>query len=268
MSTKRTVPGWDGYVLKDSQGRDVFYIRKQINGTRYKISTRCRTLKSALKQLERFEAAPGKYSPEGEPRRKAVLLTEKLVEEYLTYCRDVKGNSAHWISKKKNYLAWWSEKVGGLDLRRLSLSDHIKPALKVTPGASHKIAMLKDLYAWLRKEKHLVSLAEDPTFDMLPVPQAKPAQWKKSKFIPKEDFEKARGYMIAGVHRDAITAACLAAGVKPFGPGRMRHTVAQEAIESGADMAAVANFLNHRSPQTMKRFYATLAVAKKVPSRR
>ncbi len=34
----------------------------------------------------------------------------------------------------------------------------------------------------------------------------------------------------------------------------------------GADRAAVANFLNHKSPRTTKRFYATMATPAKVPT--
>ena len=49
-------------------------------------------------------------------------------------------------------------------------------------------------------------------------------------------------------------------------PGSFRHTVATEAIERGATPEAVSAFLGHKSPQTTKRFYATLSVAPKVPT--
>jgi hypothetical protein len=39
-------------------------------------------------------------------------------------------------------------------------------------------------------------------------------------------------------------------------------------MSSGATMAAVASYLNHRSPQTTRRFYATLATLGKVPTLR
>jgi len=52
----------------------------------------------------------------------------------------------------------------------------------------------------------------------------------------------------------------------PVTPGSFRHTVGHEAWERGATPEAVSAFLGHRSPQTTRRFYATLAVAPKVPT--
>ena len=48
--------------------------------------------------------------------------------------------------------------------------------------------------------------------------------------------------------------------------GSFRHTVATEAIERGATPEQVSAFLGHKSPQTTKKFYATLAVAPKIPT--
>lgn len=47
-------------------------------------------------------------------------------------------------------------------------------------------------------------------------------------------------------------------------PGRARHSVATAAVNAGESVAAVAEFLGHRSSATTRRFYSTLAVAKKV----
>ncbi|HYO57443.1 tyrosine-type recombinase/integrase [Archangium sp.] len=66
----------------------------------------------------------------------------------------------------------------------------------------------------------------------------------------------------------AIKGACEAAGIPPFTPGRFRHSVATWAIEKGADPASVVAFLNHKSPSTTRRFYATHAVPTKVPTLR
>ena len=64
----------------------------------------------------------------------------------------------------------------------------------------------------------------------------------------------------------AIKAAGTAAGISPFTPGWFRHSVATWAIERGADPASVAAFLNHKSPSTTRRFYATHAVPAKLPT--
>lgn len=75
------------------------------------------------------------------------------------------------------------------------------------------------------------------------------------------------GLAVSRFH-SALLRACDAAGVPRFGPGQLRHSVATWAVESGADPAAVAAFLGHRSATTTKRFYATLAVPPKVPTLR
>lgn len=49
-------------------------------------------------------------------------------------------------------------------------------------------------------------------------------------------------------------------------PGSFRHSVATWAVESGAAPQAVAAFLNHKSPRTTQRFYATHAAPQKVPT--
>src|SRR5205814_9765688 len=69
------------------------------------------------------------------------------------------------------------------------------------------------------------------------------------------------GFSIAWYHR-AVLAACKAAGIPSFGPGRMRHSVATWAVNAGADLATVSTFLGHRSSRTTKRFYATHATPK------
>jgi integrase len=58
----------------------------------------------------------------------------------------------------------------------------------------------------------------------------------------------------------AVRKACKKAGIPRFGPGQYRHTVATRMLNAGADPAAVEAFLGHKSPQTTRRFYATLAV--------
>ncbi|WP_162159651.1 tyrosine-type recombinase/integrase [Cystobacter fuscus] len=64
----------------------------------------------------------------------------------------------------------------------------------------------------------------------------------------------------------AIKGACTVAGIPPFTQGRFRHSVATWAIEKRADPASVAAFLNHKSPVTTRRFYATRAVPAKIPT--
>jgi integrase len=332
---------WEsGFVRTDAKGRKVYVIRRMINGRSYKVSTPARSLRAAMEQLKRFEADPKGYNPAGAPHEAPIYLDAPLAEEFLVWNRDLRKNSREWLEKQQRYLAWWANHLKGLDLRKIRLVDHIKPALKGAGNGPHRIAVLKSVYSWLRKEKHLLTMNEDPTFQTLVMPQARPEQWKRVKVIPREHYLLAREHLaphwrdgmdvqagtgwhatelirfakegsvepyrgdaegVSGVlvcpqtksgeplrtavsaevleagkrlleqgtfgrekYGMAVISACKAAGIAPFTPGRFRHSVATWAIAKGADPASVAAFLNHKSPSTTRRFYATHAVPAKI----
>ncbi len=181
--TQKKVKGWPGVVHMQADGRELFIITKQINGRRYSVSTRAHTLPAALKQLERFEADPEGYRPEGVVERKGPTLTSKLSLEYVRWMEEVRENTPKHCKEMGNRLADWIEDLRGKDLRKVNLRDDIKPALDRRVGSRpHRIIALKGFYAWMRKEKHLLTSAEDPTLD-LPVPQAQPEKNKRRKVV-------------------------------------------------------------------------------------
>lgn len=185
-------PWLGGFVREDS---GVFIIRRSVNGKRYDVSTRCMTERAALKQLERFEVDPANYSPGGDGKE-PVFLDVDLAQQFLTFCRDEKKNSPLWLGKQRRYVAWWSDKLKGISLARASLTGDIEPALEGVGARAHRIATIKAVYSWLRKTKHLLTPAEDPTFATLTVPQSDPnARMMADKAIPKEDYEKARKHL-------------------------------------------------------------------------
>ncbi|ATB32665.1 hypothetical protein MEBOL_006154 [Melittangium boletus DSM 14713] len=333
---------WDGgFIRKDERGRDVYVIRRQLHGKRYVVSTRAHSLRAALQHLARFEADPEGYRPSGEPHEAPIYLDEALALEFLTWSRDVQKNTPKWVGEQRLYLGWWGDRLARVDLRRASLRDHILPALQGATARGPRIAVLKRLYSYLRKVKHVLSSEEDPTQELM-VPQARPEQWTRVKAIPREDFLRVRDHLtgswrdgmdvlagtgwhvtelvrfvragviellpeslegVAGVlicprtkggellrtpvssavmeaaerlrergtfsaqkFAMAIKAACRAAGVEEFGPGQFRHSVATWAVNKGASLAAVADFLNHKSPRTTAKFYAVHATPTKVPT--
>lgn len=65
----------------------------------------------------------------------------------------------------------------------------------------------------------------------------------------------------------AIREAARSAKVKVT-PGAFRHAIATWAINAGTAPKDVSAFLNHKSERTTRRFYATFAVAAKVPTLR
>ncbi|MDC0714187.1 hypothetical protein POL68_37330 [Stigmatella sp. ncwal1] len=137
-----------------------------------------------MEQLKRFEADPDGYSPTGAPQEQPLYLDVALASEFLTHSRDVDKNSVRWVKKQQGYLAWWADQFKGRNLRKLILLDDILPALEGQKARGHRIAIIKRVYSYLRKVKHVLTVAEDPTFGRLSVPQAKPEQWKRVKAIP------------------------------------------------------------------------------------
>lgn len=186
-----TSRSWEGgFIRADSKGRDVYVIRRMIDGRRYDVSTRCHTLRGAMEQLKRFEADPAGYRPSGESGRAPIYLDATLVAEFLDWSLNVAKNTPTWVRAQRNYLAWWSDRIGGKNLRTLDLGTDILPKLAREKARQPKIAVLKRLYSWLRTDRHILDVTEDPTFGRLKVPQSQPEQWRRVKAISREDVQK------------------------------------------------------------------------------
>ncbi len=198
------VKGWKaGRAWRDPSGAETFHIRKQIGGRVFEVSTGCTSLGSALKQLERFEADPEHYQPAGDPGAAPLYLDAPTVKDFLRWSLRGKGNTSTWVAKQRGALAWWTERLQGVNLRRASLRDHVVPALERATDRGTRIRVLKAFYGWLRKERHAISANEDPTFGALVAPPSKPAQRVKSKVIPKEHYLLVRDSLTAP-WRDAL----------------------------------------------------------------
>jgi hypothetical protein len=90
--------------------------------------------------------------------------------------------------------------------------------------------------------------------------------------VSRATLETAKRVRAAGPFSIAVFYAELRKAAEECGakvlPGRFRHTTARHAVEAGATIEAVGNYLGHKSPATTKKFYATLGVPVKVPTRR
>jgi integrase len=184
----RWEPWEGGRVWIDVDGRRTYYIRKRIggkDGKRYEVRTPATVASVAFEHLKRFLADPEGYNPAGATPREGLYLDDDLVKEHLAYS-EAAGNSVGWRRKQKNILAWWGERLEGIDLRKVSLHDHVLPPLKRATTRHHRIAILKGLFTWLRTEVHRVTTAEDPVFGQLKVPQARAAQLTRSKLVPRD----------------------------------------------------------------------------------
>jgi integrase len=184
-------------------GTVTYYIRRTVNGRAYDVSTRATTRAAAEAQLRRFEADPSAYQPGGDTPD-PIYLDAALAEAFLRWSLETKGNSPKYVNDQRHTLAWWAEKLAGVDLRRCSLRDRILPALNGQPGRQPKIATLKVLYSWLRAEVHRITTVEDPTFGQLKVPQSKPEQARRPKALPREHVQLVIEHLASERWRDLL----------------------------------------------------------------
>ncbi len=175
-----------GYVHLAEDKTKTFIIEKRIAGERFHVSTRCGSLTAAMKQLERFQADPLGYSPAGVTAGPVLSLTSELALEFHAWSTEVRGNTRKHANEMGNRLKEWMIDLRGLDLRGVTLRDHIKPALERRPTCrQHRIIALKSFFGWLRKERGLLTSAQDPTLDLM-VPGAVPEKHKRRKALSRE----------------------------------------------------------------------------------
>jgi integrase len=182
---------WEGgYISLGAGGRRTFIIERSVNGMRFHVSTRCHIESAAYQHLKRFETDPTAYDPRGAQSGDTLALTEALVLEFVRWQLREKGNTRKHVAEMAHRLADWVEDLGGRDLRRVTLGEHIIPALDRRQRCrQHRVIALKSLYGWLRTEKYRLKAADDPTYGTLKVPQAVPAKHTKKKAV---DFDRVR----------------------------------------------------------------------------
>lgn len=158
-----------GFVRRSASNKPIYVIEKRIHGALFKISTRRHTEDGAMRELRRFEADPGNYDATG--AIDVLKMTPELVLEYVDWSITPKpagrGNSRDWAMSSGRLLRDWLRALGGVDLRRVKATEHIKPALRTwTTSVPARVVALKAFYSWLRKEKGIVKHHEDPTPDV------------------------------------------------------------------------------------------------------
>lgn len=186
-----------------ADGRELYVIARTIKGERFHLSTRTHNLTAAMKQLTRFETNPHTYSPAGDEVEEVLLLTNELILEHRKWSIEVRKNTRHHANSVAHRLGEWMADLGRRDLRKLTLRHDIKPALERWQTSRQlRIIAIKSFYAWLRKERHLLTNAQDPTLD-LPVPQVTPEKAKRRKAVEPARI-KAAWRQLKGAPRDML----------------------------------------------------------------
>ncbi len=185
---------WEGgYVRRDAKGRDVFVIERWVTGKKFHVSTRCHNHRAAIKQLERFEADPRAYRPDGADQ--PIPITPELVEEFMTHLTAQRSASTKYAREMARHLGDWAEDLGGKSLSVLQLAD-IRGPLEKRTNRQHRIIAIKGFCRWLRQDKGLLRTAQDITLE-IPVPQSMPEKYRRRKVVEIERlvaaFQKLEG---------------------------------------------------------------------------
>jgi len=198
-----------GYTYRDAHGRTVYVIHKQVDGTRYEVSTRAYNEREAIDQLNLFLKNPEEYVHPEEPEPpppppEALILDKKLQDTYLAYS-EKENNSREWRLEQQSHLIWWAERLYGIDLRACPLAK-IQSALDAqgTKSKYHRRTVIKGLYTWLRTVAHKITHAEDPTVGGAIQVSPPKEKDRPNKAISRENVEKARKKLKKQWWRDAL----------------------------------------------------------------
>jgi hypothetical protein len=149
---------WEGgEVLRLDNGTRSYVVSRTIRGRRFRFSTRARTVQEARAIYRRFIADPDAFqlvAPPVDPRNGPIPLDDQLVTAFLAHS-NAKGNTPAWIRRQRAHLRALQPGLEGEDLRTLELAR----LLPLVAGDAHRIAILKALYAWLRKTEHRLTAA-------------------------------------------------------------------------------------------------------------
>ena len=193
--TKKERPThWLGGTIRWGKRGPSFLIERWINGKHWHVSTKCRTERAALKELERFEQSPADYLRGRNQKSTGLVLTPTLIDEYLDWMTE-QQLSRPYIKEHERHLGEIMVAMGGRDLRRIGfvalreLIDGLGPVAKW-----NRTKCIKAFASWLRRHKGALPRNEDPTLDLLN-PVQTPEKSRRRKAMEPGVVEKAIALM-------------------------------------------------------------------------
>jgi integrase len=226
-----------GYISLGARDRKTFIIERRVNGQRFHVSTRCHDERAALRHLDRFESNPLAYRPEGDESSAPLRITSADLQRYITWSREVKGNTREHAREVNRYLTHWLEDLGAADWRALKLGQLHTALDKRKTARAYRIASLKAFFSWLREVDGRVTKEQDTTQDLASI-QAVPERQRREKAVPKAVVEKLIRE-IDGSARDFLIVKA-ATGFHTSEIGRIVRGEQGAAIEQLSEAAAQA----------------------------
>lgn len=181
---------WLGGPIRWGVKGPTFVIERWVNGRHFHVSTKCRTERAALKELEKFEQSPLDYRRTRNQQNTGLVLTPALIAEYLEWMNS-EELSAPYIREHKRHLGEVMVALEGRDFRRIgfvALREIIDSFGKVAKW--NRTKTVKAFASWLRRHKGALPRAEDPTLDLLNPVQA-PEKSRRRKAMDWELVDRA-----------------------------------------------------------------------------
>ena len=197
---------WLGGPIRWGKRGPSYVIERWIDGKHWHVSTKCRTERAAIKELEKFEADPKGYRHARGDKSKGLVVDDELVAEYLAWMKAERLSAGH-IAEHERYLGQFMVALSGRDLRRIGFVAlrELVHALGTT-ARWNRVKAVKAFASWLRRHKGLLPRAEDPTLDLLN-PIQSPEKNRRSKAMSVKTVEAAIALMTPEVADIAIVLA-------------------------------------------------------------
>lgn len=193
-SKKERPTKWLGGHITWGKRGPSYVIERWINGRHWHVSTKCRTERAALKELEKFELSPIDYRNSRGAKSTGLQITPALIDEYLDWMKATKL-SARYVQEHERYLGQIMVAMGGRDLRRIgfvALREIIDGLGMVAKW--NRTKTIKAFASWLRRHKGALPRAEDPTLDLINLVQV-PEKSRRRKAMEPFVVERAIGLM-------------------------------------------------------------------------
>jgi hypothetical protein len=192
-----------------------FVIERTVQGKgRIALTLDSQSEAEAMAELALFNRDPAGYATKAQAadvaQTAAVELNDATVERFLKHLRK-KDRSEKYIRSTQGYLAWWAERLAGIDLRTVPPRRYRALLDAGEHGGLHlRIAAIKSFCSYLRKDDNEVELttAQDGTLE-LKVPQAKPAKDRAAKGYAIADVERLYRFIDEQIVRDFYRAVVM-----------------------------------------------------------
>lgn len=200
---------WLGGPIRWGKRGPSYVIERWINGTHWHVSTKCRTERAALKELEKFEADPPGYRKARTAKTTGVEVTPEMIDSFVLDM-ERRGLEAGYVAQTEKRLEAIMLALAGRDLSRMSfvdlrdvldgMSDEKKPTARMALRKA-----IKALCKWLRRSEGKLTRQNDPSLDLV-IEQAPPEKHRRRKAMDLDIVERA----IAALTKEAPDVADVA----------------------------------------------------------